>query len=165
MEQSNFRVLILLLTIGSIISIILSISGNHWIKVTNYTAGLWKKCEHGKECIDLEQFWLPAVRVVMVTGLGLLCSAVLYYAAMVFKPRSFGSLCMSVFLGLASACVLIGLSVYLYFDMDTFTNSFQYHWSFFMGWLSFVLALIATTMSCYDARKNVKPFENAVRLE
>ena len=56
MEQSNFRICILLVGLFGTVSIIMSVSGNHWIKVGKRFEGLWKVCTgpEAGDCQDAE---------------------------------------------------------------------------------------------------------------
>jgi len=168
MKQSSYRVIILLLLLTSTICTIFSLAGNHWIQTPYVTQGLWKECLIGGECRDLQQTLKVVIYIVrfsLVAGLAFLLMSSCYFIAMVAQPKAFKSISLSILLGIAALAIMVGVSVYTYFNGDAFSSSLQYHWSYWICWVGFVLTAVSTGMTCFDARRPSTPYEHAIRLE
>jgi len=56
------------------------------------------------------------------------------------------------------------MSVYVHFNNDD-TDSYSYHWAFWLGWLGNIMLLVATGLAIHDSRRPFSPYDNAQRLK
>ncbi|XP_066911647.1 protein NKG7-like [Clytia hemisphaerica] len=166
-QQTQYRIFILLFVIFGSISLLMSVCGKYWIKTTDLYSGLWEMCfhdvSHCKEVDTAKQYWIPLVRGFMIAGLSLFGLALLFFICLISSPKAFNSSVLSFIIGAGVCASVVGMSIYTQYNSDT-TNSYNYHWAYWLGWFGNVLMCCATGMAIHDARRPASPYAEAERL-
>ncbi|XP_047137711.1 claudin domain-containing protein 2 [Hydra vulgaris] len=172
MEELKVRLTILFFLISAVLCLLVSMNTDNWTEHQGVFSGLWRKCKklNGEtSCEELSNNSLPGfftyVRALCAIALGFFIAGILYCIFVIFRPRTFGLTCFTVFVIIGGLSLLIGLSIYTYFNDDKFSNSIRFHWSYFVGWLGVFMALLTTIISCYDITYPSSPYGQAYRIE